>query len=182
MAPQPDNEGIGLPQKLDLVPAPALQAAKPTASGTTRRAPSVEARSTSVEPHAADPEEEVRTLRRVERVLREHNPRFALALLSDLDRSVPQGKLMEEREAARTVATCELEGATPAASDQAAAYAARFSGSVYASRVQQAYGVETQRRVNGSRTRRRQTSTNEHLISRFNRRTNAGSRRLQQRR
>lgn len=52
--------------------------------------------------------EEVRTLRRVERALREHNPRLALALLGDLDRSVPSGQLAEERLAATTQARCAL--------------------------------------------------------------------------
>lgn len=109
---------------------------------TPRRAPS--ARRTpplTSQPQHVDPEEEVRSLRRVERVLREHNPRFALALLSELDRTVPTGRLMEERDAARTVATCELEGSGLHASEQAAAFSARFPGSVYASRVHQACGV-----------------------------------------
>jgi hypothetical protein len=80
---------------------------------------------------------ELSTLRRVERVLREGNPRFALALLAELDRSVPHGNLMEERGAARTVAECQL-AAPPAAAALLTAFTTRHPNSVYTSRVREA--------------------------------------------
>lgn len=86
----------------------------------------------------ADPEEEVRALRRIERVLREHNPRLAAALLDELDRSVPRGKLVEERNAARTVSACGLDDAASVANSRAAEFAARYPGSVYLPRVKRA--------------------------------------------
>lgn len=57
--------------------------------------------------------EEVRTLRRVERALREQNPRLALALLGDLDRAVPSGQFGEERLAASIQARCLLGYGSP---------------------------------------------------------------------
>jgi hypothetical protein len=89
-----------------------------------------------------DPEAELRALRRIERVLREQNPRLALALLSELDREVPGGKLLEERQTARTVANCALDDSASVANSRAAEFAARYPGSVYAPRVQQACSVQ----------------------------------------
>jgi hypothetical protein len=86
----------------------------------------------------ADPEEELRALRRIEHVLREHNPRLAAALLDELDRSVPHGKLVEERNAARSIAACGLDDAASVANSRAAEFAARYPGSVYLPRVKQA--------------------------------------------
>ena len=48
-------------------------------------------------------DEEVRALRAVERALREGTPGFALSLLRELDRKVPNGRLLEERLATRTL-------------------------------------------------------------------------------
>jgi hypothetical protein len=46
-----------------------------------------------------------------------------------------QGKLLEERYAARTVAQCSLDDAASVANGRAAKFAARHPGSVYATRV-----------------------------------------------
>jgi hypothetical protein len=82
----------------------------------------------------ADPlEEELRTLRRVERSLRAGNPQLALALLRDLDSKVPAGKLIEERRAALAVATCTTNPGSRSAHLQG--FADQFPGSVYAARV-----------------------------------------------
>jgi hypothetical protein len=88
-------------------------------------------------PSASPAELELSTLRRVERMLRRGNPRFGLALLAELDQKVPRGSLMEERLAARTTATCQIErsgGALKAAS----AFDSRYPNSVYAARVREA--------------------------------------------
>jgi hypothetical protein len=71
--------------------------------------------STQAKQASAPLDEEVRTLRRVERALREGNPRLALALLEDLDRAVPNGQLGMERSAASTLARCALGYGSPSA-------------------------------------------------------------------
>jgi hypothetical protein len=130
---------------VDLSPVPPAPApAQPTAE-TARRAP---APSGSLRPsappgavasnHAAF-DEEVIQLRRVQRALREGNARLALALLDDLERAVPHGRLSEERAAANALARCALGVGPPAvlASD----FATRYPSSVYGARVAQACGV-----------------------------------------
>jgi hypothetical protein len=84
-------------------------------------------------------EEELRTLRRVDRAQREGNARLALSLLDDLDREVPVGKLGEERAAARTLARCML--GYGAHTDLHREFVQRFPDSVYAARVSEACGV-----------------------------------------
>lgn len=81
-------------------------------------------------------EQEVRAMRRIERSLRDQNPLYALALLNDLDHTVPNGHLAEERAAARVIAGCQMgnENAAP----QAGAFATRYPQSVYSDRVAQA--------------------------------------------
>jgi hypothetical protein len=91
---------------------------------------------------ATDLDEELRTLRRIERVLRENNPRLALSLLDDLDRSTPHGKLLEERDAARVVALCSLDDAASVSNGRAAEFATRQPGSVYTTRVNRACAVD----------------------------------------
>ncbi|MEO6599738.1 MAG: hypothetical protein ABIQ16_07690, partial [Polyangiaceae bacterium] len=88
---------------------------------------------------AADPreplglDEEVRQLRRVERAIREENPRLALVLLEELDLAIPQGQLLEERKAASLMASCQL--GVPAAQDNARAFASEHAQSAYVARV-----------------------------------------------
>lgn len=79
---------------------------------------------------------EIRALRRVDRLLRENNPRFALALLSELDRDVPKGQLTEERRAAFAAATCAVFPDTAKAARRG--FEERFPRSVYQGRVDQA--------------------------------------------
>jgi len=81
-------------------------------------------------------QEEVETLRRVERAQRLHNPRLALSLLSELDLLVPRGKLMEERFATGTIARCEL--ALASKDELLAAFVKRYARSAYADRVARA--------------------------------------------
>lgn len=79
---------------------------------------------------------ETRLLARVERSLREKNPRLALGLLAELDRQVPGGQLAEERQAGRVVAHCELGSDT--APDLARDFTARYPSSAYLARVRAA--------------------------------------------
>jgi hypothetical protein len=86
-------------------------------------------------------DEEVRQLRRVERAIREDNPRLALVLLDDLDREIPKGQLLEERQAASIMANCRL-GADAAVAD-AHAFAAAHAASAYLARVIEICGLES---------------------------------------
>jgi hypothetical protein len=81
--------------------------------------------------------EEVRALRSVERALRDEQPGLALALLRELDRAVPQGKLIEERQATLAIARC-LGGEVPFGVDLGDDFAGRYPDSVYLARVAQA--------------------------------------------
>lgn len=78
-------------------------------------------------------DEEVRQLRRIERAIRDGNPRLALVLTEELDRALPAGQLRVERHAASLMASCQLD------SDGAVAHAARFvaenPASPYAARL-----------------------------------------------
>jgi hypothetical protein len=107
--------------------------------GSARAAPS------AVSSRAAF-DDEVIQLRRVQRALREGNARLALALLEDLDRAVPQGRLGEERAAANTLARCALGVGPPPV--LATDFAARFPNSVYGVRVRQACGEVSPNRAN----------------------------------
>ena len=78
--------------------------------------------------------EEVRALRAVERALREGTPGFALSLLRELDRKVPNGRLHEERLATFTIARC-AGGDVPLGVNLAEDFADRYPDSVYGRRV-----------------------------------------------
>ena len=80
--------------------------------------------------------QEVRALRAVEHALREDDPRLALAILQQLDRDVPKGKLVEERRATSVIARCAA-GDVPFGVDLAADFAGDYPESVYLGRVQQ---------------------------------------------
>jgi len=88
----------------ELSPAMPVRAA-PAHAVAPASSPTV-ATVTAQRPDASSLSEEVRTLRRVERALRDQNPRLALALLGDLDKEVPVGQLGEERLAASVQARC----------------------------------------------------------------------------
>jgi hypothetical protein len=82
-------------------------------------------------------EKEVSALRAIERALRDGQPGLALALLRELDRAVPEGRLVEEREATAAIARCALDQ-VPFGVDLAEDFGARHPGSVYLERVLQA--------------------------------------------
>ena len=81
-------------------------------------------------------EQEVRALRAVEHALRDQDPRLALAILQQLDRDVPRGKLVEERRATSTMARCSA-GDIPFGVDLAEDFANQYPESVYLGRVEQ---------------------------------------------
>ena len=86
-------------------------------------------------PPAPGLDEEVRQLRRIERALRDGNPRLALAIGEDLDAVLPQGQLRLERSAAQLMAQCQL------GDEQAVQQARRFvsdnAQSAYTARLRQ---------------------------------------------
>jgi len=92
--------------------------------------------------HPTEPlglDEEVRQLRRVEKAIREDNPRFARVLLDELDGAIPTGQLLEERTAASLMANCQL--AAPSAKDDAQAFTTRHARSAYVARVLEICGL-----------------------------------------
>jgi hypothetical protein len=104
----------------------------------------------------SDIDEELRILRRVERAQRAGNPRLALALLDELDRDRPRGKLLEERAAARAVAQCSSTFGDSRAA-LLARFRARYSSSVYSPRVEAAC-AETDRPSTGDSPIERESS------------------------
>jgi hypothetical protein len=130
-------------------PAPTAGTLAPAgaAGAPERQARVAGARSTAVGRPTALPdslEKEVSALRAIERSLRDRQPGLALALLRELDRVVPEGRLVEEREATRAIARCALDQ-VPFGVDLAEDFRTRYPGSVYLERVEQACA----RRANG---------------------------------
>lgn len=126
-------------------PASLHPAPDPPAASPRSRTLKVEAPRTPAVPSAASPpvgesslELETRLLARVERSLRDDNPRLALGLLGELEREVPGGQLEEERQAARVIAHCKL--GSESAPKFAADFAARYASSAYRDRIRAACG------------------------------------------
>ncbi len=80
--------------------------------------------------------EEVRLLREADRALRTGDPGTALTALGQLERSVPQGKLDEERAAARRLAECLQVPGAPTR-DAARAFLRAHPSTVYSGRIRQ---------------------------------------------
>jgi hypothetical protein len=121
-----------------IVPAPT-PATPASANGPPAAARVVrpKARPTAAPPAtAASLEAELRALRAVERALRDGQPGMALALLRELDRTIPDGQLMEEREATSAIARCAA-GDVPFGVDLTRDFRERHPDSVYLGRVTQ---------------------------------------------
>ncbi len=117
--------------------APAAPQAEPRAADVAKVLRSRPAPSSPPSASVEDPklQEETRLLTRVERALRDDNPRLALGLLGELDRAVPGGQFVEERHAARVMGHCEL--GTETAGKLFAAFAARYPASAYLGRARE---------------------------------------------
>ena len=112
----------------------------PTAQEAIRRRPVTPARSGRPEVTSFAREslgQEVRALRAVEHALRDDDPRLALAILQQLDRDVPKGKLVEERRAMTVIARCSADD-VPFGVKLDEDFASAFPESVYLARVEQA--------------------------------------------
>jgi len=124
-------------QPISPQPAPAepprAQAVNRAASGRERK-PGLDRNHSSRVPPVASMQVELDALRRVELALREGHAERAMATLAELDRSVPDGKLHEERGAARAIARCALEPAARKAVFRG--YAQRHPTSMYLRRVE----------------------------------------------
>lgn len=133
-APTPPSvvaEAVSAPEA-----ARAPRAARNPAASSEPRAPAPAGESGGLDT-------EVRELRRIEKAIREGNPRLALVLLEELARSIPQGQLLEERAAARVMASCQL--GADSASVEARAFVARHASSAYVARVNEICGLDKQR-------------------------------------
>jgi hypothetical protein len=80
-------------------------------------------------------DEEVRQLRRIERAIRDGNPRLALVIGEDLDRTIPRGQLLLERRAASAMAECQLD--VPDARVRAQRFIDQSASNTYAARVRE---------------------------------------------
>ncbi len=135
--------------------ATATEAARPTPSAArssfTPSAPSATSTLSAARVRSESPapsstlglDEEVRQLRRIERAIRESNPRLALVLLEELARAIPAGQLLEERQAAGIMANCQLGAAAAVAA--ARVFVAKHAGSAYLTRVIEICGLESER-------------------------------------
>jgi hypothetical protein len=132
--PQPREHDEDKPQGLDAAPrARASQPRGPHLEPPTREIVQVGAPLEEASLPLGSLDAEVRALERVQRALRDRVPAEALALLEQLDRDVPQGRLKEERSAAGALARCELGQGEPLA--HALEFSQRFPASVYFARV-----------------------------------------------
>ena len=116
-------------------PSPQTRGAKPERSAPSAN-PSTSVTLPAPDAHETSLELETRLLARVERALRDDNPRLALGLLGELDRTVPGGQLTEERQAARAMGHCEL--GSQAASKLALGFVEAHPASAYVTRVREA--------------------------------------------
>jgi len=126
--------------------APAAAGAPPAADAPATRARRARPapRDPLPAPNAELLAKEVSALRAIERALRDEQPALALALLRELDGAVPEGKLLEEREATSAIARCAL-GRIPLGLDLGEDFADSHPDSVYLARVQQACARKTAR-------------------------------------
>jgi len=146
VAPPTMRESVDAPAPLH--PLPELPAPPPRArpSGEASRVAATPSAGPSIGVAASASGEsslelETRLLARVERALRDDNPRLALGLLGELEREVPGGQLEEERRAARVIAHCKL--GTEFAPKLAEEFSASYASSAYRERIRAACAAAT---------------------------------------
>jgi hypothetical protein len=117
----------------DLTPAKAVPAQRPR--GKVSRVEGASPLAVDDTPLASDSvlQRELSALYRIEGALRADRAQDAMALLADLDRRIPGGKLKEERAAAYSVAQCLLNSND--GGNHAEAFTQKFPNSVYRGRV-----------------------------------------------
>lgn len=119
-------------------PEPPLTAPVPRPASSAEAQGPVADTERSVRRTSAGIGEEVRLLERVERAIRDRNPRLALGLLAELDRVAPRGELHEERRAARVMAECGLGAG--AGTEAIERFERAYPGSAYLGRVRETCG------------------------------------------
>ena len=127
------------------LPSAPEKRAAPSPSAARVASPRASASAANAAAHPVEAlglDEEVRQLRRIEKAIREGNPRFALVLLDELDTAIPAGQLLEERQAARVMADCQLDA--PSAQDRARAFATEHAQSAYVTRALEMCGLPTE--------------------------------------
>jgi hypothetical protein len=137
--PSPPSVSVGVeaPSPALVSPGPPLEV--PSAREGVKRRAGSPTRGGQAEGVASTPEslgQEVRALRAIEHALRDKDPRLALALLQQLERDVPKGKLLEERRAMSVIARCST-GDVPFGVNLAEDFAGDHPDSVYLARVEQ---------------------------------------------
>lgn len=138
---RPEDEAQTSPRSEPAENLPRTAAPERSAAGRTTRSSAGRPAGGGVrEATPSSLREELDTMRRVDRLLHDREPRRALALLYELDRSVPAGQLMQEREAAFAMARCALGLGDP--EQLAREFADRYPGSVYSARVKQLCSAE----------------------------------------
>lgn len=135
--PSPEPALPVLTEKKDETPATPSEPTQSEPTQTPRTPPGATAPAapSAATAPASSLEEETRMVARIERALRDRNARFALGLLGELDRTVPGGQLKEERDAARVLAHCQLDGGSAAA--LRSQFTKRYPKSAYAGRIGQ---------------------------------------------
>lgn len=146
-APLPAPAPLPEPPAPEAQPAPEKSALRPLAHAG--------APVPSGEPPSLD--EEVRQLRRIERAIRDGNPRLALVLAEELERALPAGQLLIERRAAVMMAECQLR--VEGAQARAALFIAGNPGSPFAARLRELceMGAAEQRKSAPAGTNRAET-------------------------
>jgi hypothetical protein len=136
---EPAAAETGAPPRVELKRRPLPEKDDGFAAGTVRRRRQTTRPADGGPPAsaAASLQKELTALRSVERALRDGQPGLAMALLQELERTVPNGRMGEERLATSIIARCTL-GDAPFGVNLAEDFASRYSESVYLERVEQA--------------------------------------------
>ena len=117
---------------------PPSPIAQPRAALRSAKVPRAEREPTPTSPPNLEQRlaQEVRLLRQADQALRAGDPATAHRLLDQLEREVPNGKLGEEREAARLLARC-MSQPGPGTRRRARAFLDRHATSVYSGRIRE---------------------------------------------
>lgn len=121
--------------------APAVEPALPEVAESTKLAersrPATSARPSSVNSATSDPADEVMLVRAMQQALRSNDASKVLSLAAEHARRFPNGALVEEREGARAIASCQRAD-TQTRAAVLGAFTRRFGASPYSARVKAA--------------------------------------------
>jgi len=132
--PSADRSSPSLPQPKR---ARSVPSARKGGSLTASSAPAPTPAALAQGAASGDMEAELRLLQEARQLLREHQPRAALAVLSSHQERFPRGQLADSREVTRILALCEI-GDGERARAEAASFLQAHPGSPFAGRVRSA--------------------------------------------